>query len=107
MEPFFALLLILGIALTASHSSNERTEPGPIASQEVQTPATCPEQMKQPLVRDLTVPFEQRVYLLPSGKTCRPRSFATNEVGASQSAAARNVPAEYHHAERYDAHSHD
>lgn len=103
MEPLFAFLLILGIALTANHGSNERIEPGPIAGTEVQTPATCPEHIKQPLVRDLTVPFEQRVYLLPSGETCRPRSSATNEVGTSPSSAARDMSAQHLSAGRHDA----
>jgi hypothetical protein len=103
MEPLFAFLLILGIAFTANHGSNERIEPGPIAAPKVQTPATCPKHMKQPLVRDLTVPFEQRVYLLPSGERCRPRSFATNEVGASQWSAERDLPAQRLRAGRHDA----
>lgn len=105
MEPFIAFLLIVGAALAANHESNERTEPVPVINRTIATLPTCPEHMKQPLIRDLTVAFEKRVYLLPSGETCRPRPLSGNAVGTSRPPTARDIPAQRLQPKRHDAHS--
>ena len=91
MDPFFAFLLILGVALTAHHAVDD-TGPDPVEVPPIEQAAPCPPTMAEPLMRDLTVAFERRVYLLPSGKTCRPRSFADMQGGTSSLSDVRALP---------------
>lgn len=73
MGIFFALILIVGIAVTAHHSDTNETPT-------IEQPAPCPPKMAEPRMRDLTVAFEKRIYLLPSGKTCGPRALAAPQI---------------------------
>lgn len=103
MDPFFAFLLILGVALGAQHASGEDIGPGPVEVSTIEQPAPCPPMMVEPLMRDLTVAFERRVYLLPSGTTCRPRSFADLQGGTNSMSDVRALPVRHstpdlHHA---------
>lgn len=91
MDPFFAFLLILGVALTAHHAGDD-SGPYSVDAPTIEQPAPCPPTMVEPLMRDLTVAFERRVYLLPSGKTCRPRSFADIQGGANSLSDVRALP---------------
>lgn len=91
MDPFFAFLLILGIALTAHHTGDD-TGPDSVEAPTIEQPAPCPKTMAEPLMRDLTVAFEKRIYLLPSGKTCRPLSFADMQGGTSSLSDVRALP---------------
>lgn len=83
MEPFFAFLLFIAFASAANHD-----EPGTAdraqadATHEVQA-LPCPSDLSQPRVRDLTVPFDERVYLLPSGETCRSSATRNAQAGSS------------------------
>lgn len=91
MDPFFALLLILGVALTAHHTGVD-SGPDSVEAATIEQLAPCPPTMAEPLMRDLTVTFERRVYLLPSGKTCRSRSFADMRGGTSSLSDVRALP---------------
>ena len=102
MDPFFAFLLILGVALTAHHAGGD-SAPDSVEAPTIEQLAPCPPTMAEPLVRDLTVGFERRVYLLPSGRTCRPRSLAGIQGGTSSLSDVRALPERYssqgpHHA---------
>jgi len=83
MEPLFAFLLIIAFASAADHD-----EPGTAdraladATHAVQA-LPCPSDLSQPRVRDLTVPFNERMYLLPSGETCRPSVTGNTQAGSS------------------------
>lgn len=91
MDPFFAFLLILGVALTAHHAGDD-SGPDSVEAPTNEQPAPCPPTMAEPLVRNLTVEFESRVYLLPSGKICRSRSFADMQGGTSSLSDVRALP---------------
>ena len=105
MAPLFAFLLILGVAFTAHHAGSGSTDTGAIEAQKLEQSAPCPQKLAEPRVRDLTVPFERRVYLLPSGKTCRPRSFAAAPGGVTPPSRAPAVPAQPSHQDLHDAQS--
>jgi len=83
MEPFFAFLLFMAFA-----SATNNDEPGTAdraaadAIHEVQA-LPCPSDLSPPRVRDLTVPFDERVYLLPSGKLCHPSTTANAHAGTN------------------------
>lgn len=91
MDPFLAFLLILGVALTAHHAGDDLALDS-VEAPTIEQPAPCPQTMAEPLMRDLTVAFERRIYLLPSGKTCRPRSFADMQGGTSSLFDVRPLP---------------
>lgn len=91
MEPFFAFFLILGVALT-THYAGDDSGPDSVEAPTIEQLAPCPPTMAEPRMRDLTVAFERRVYLLPSGKTCRPRSFADLQGGTSSLSDVRALP---------------
>lgn len=83
MEPFFAFLLFIAFASAANHD-----DPG--TADRAQADAThkvqalpCPSDLSEPHVRDLTVPFDERVYLLPSGETCRPSVTGNAQAGSN------------------------
>jgi hypothetical protein len=102
MDPFFAFLLILGVALTAHHAGDD-SGPDSVEAPTIEQPAPCPPTMAEPRMRDLTVAFERRVYLLPSGKTCQLQSFADIQGDTSSPSAVRALSERYpsqdlHHA---------
>lgn len=91
MDFFFALLFVFGLAFTVHHVDGAGAEPDSIEAPTVEQPAPCPPKMREPRIRDLTVAFEKRVYLLPSGETCRPRSPAPTRVDTSARSDAHDV----------------
>lgn len=85
MDPLFAFLLFVAAAFTAHQAGIEEADPTFTDSPIIERRALCPPNMSEPRVRDLTVAFEERVYLLPLGGTCRPRPYAdTNDVNSKQ-----------------------
>lgn len=83
MEPLFAFLLIVAFASAAHHDDPGSADRVPAdATQEVQA-LPCPSNPSQPRIRDLTVPFDNRMYLLPSGETCRPSIAHNAQAGSS------------------------
>lgn len=88
MDFFFALLFVFGLAFTVHHVDGAEVEP---EAPTVEQPAPCPQKMTEPMIRDLTVAFAKRVYLLPSGETCRPRSPVTKRVDTSTRPDAHDV----------------
>lgn len=88
MDPFLPFLLILGVALTTDHAGDD-SGPDSVEPPTIEQPAPCPPTMAEPRMRDLTVAFERRVYLLPTGRTCRPRSFADMQGGTSSLSGVR------------------
>lgn len=107
MAPLLAFLLIWGVAFTAHHAGSGSPDPGAIEAQDLEQSAPCPPKLAEPRVRDLTVPFERRVYLLPSGKTCRPRSFAAAPGGMTLPSRAPAVSELHSHQDLHDAQSDD
>ncbi len=83
MEPFFAFLLIIAFASAADHDDPGTADRAQAdATHEVQA-LPCPSDLSQPRVRDLTVPFDERAYLLPSGETCRPSITGNAQAGSN------------------------
>ena len=107
MAPLLAFLLILGVAFTAHHAGSGGTDTGDIKAQDFEQSTPCPPKLAEPRVRNLTVPFERRVYLLPSGKTCRPRSCAAAPDGMTPPSRAPAVPEQHSHQDLHDAQSDD
>lgn len=72
MGPFAIFVVVVAIASSAHDGA--AAEPDPPIPKPVleESSESCPTPMAEPRIRNLTVPFEDRVYLLPTGETCRP-----------------------------------
>ncbi|MDZ7840855.1 MAG: hypothetical protein U5R46_08565 [Gammaproteobacteria bacterium] len=77
MGPFAIFVVVVAIATSAHDGTAAEPDP-PVPTPVLEQPSeSCPTSMAEPRVRNLTVPFDDRVYLLPSGETCRPASMHT------------------------------
>lgn len=83
MEPFFAFLLIITFASAADHDEPGTADRAPADATHEGQALPCPSDLSQPRVRDLTVPFHERIYLLPSGKLCHPSTTVNTRAGSS------------------------
>ena len=66
---------------TVSQSSTALTPADTNVTNSRNEPGCPPDTDGTPLERDLTVPFNQRIYLLPSGRLCTPQPDSTPRVG--------------------------